>query len=69
MIKITIIGWILLVVMTFIVKCIAANLSIEEKLMINLTDTWPVRTIIASLIWLLIGITDVVLTIITVIKM
>lgn len=69
MIKITIIGWILLVVMTFIIKCMAANLSVEEKIMIKLKDIWPTRTIIASLIWVLIGITDVVLTIITIIKM
>lgn len=69
MIKITIIGWILLAVMTFIVKCMAANLSVEEKIMIKLKDVWPTRTIIASLIWVLIGITDVVLTIITIIKL
>ena len=69
MIKITIIGWILLVVMTFIIKCMAANLSLEEKIMIKSKDIWPTRTIIASLIWVLIGITDVVLTIITIIKM
>ena len=69
MIKITIIGWILFLVMKFMMNFVAESLSEEEKQMYKLYDKIPARATIVSFLWLVIGIADVVLTIVTIANM
>ena len=68
MIKFVIIGWIIFGVVTFILKCIMSSLSDAEQIALHSFDLLPKRATITTWIWLILGIVNIVLTIIAVVK-
>lgn len=68
MIKITLILFIIAIILKFVLKVMAHNISTEEAVNVYVNKQYPIRIIVASYLWLLDIIATIVCLIITIIQ-